>query len=106
MVTEKAACTAALADEDLGEVSGGMDWYQDKKNNKYYKWTGGSNTGEKYRCPNCGCLLHYGTGWRYYCDPCNESWFYESDLILNMGRHLWKECSWEEWYDYNGVSLH
>lgn len=106
MSTEKNANVAAIPDEELGRVAGGMDWYQDKRHNKYYKWDGGDNKNEKYRCPNCGRVLHYGAGWRYYCDPCDESWFYESGLVLNRGQNLWRECSWEEWYASNKVSLH
>ncbi len=102
--TQNQAMPQQLNDSELEMATGGMDWYQDRKNDRYYKWTGGDNTSEKYRCPNCGRLLHAGWGNRYYCDPCNESWFYESKLVLNMGDNLWKECSWAEWYNHNGVS--
>ncbi len=95
-----------LTDAELENVTGGMEWYQDTKEHRFFHWAGGNNLDEKYRCPNCDRLLHYGTGWRYYCDPCNESWFYESDLTLNLGDHLWKEVSWSDWYEANKVALH
>ena len=42
-----------------------------------YKWNG-TDDSKKWLCPNCGRPVHYGSGWRYYCDPCDESWFVEN----------------------------
>lgn len=47
-----------------------------------YEWRG-TDENQKYLCPNCQRPVHYGTAWRYYCDSCNESWFFESLLKLN-----------------------
>ena len=100
----------ALDDSELNEVAGGMDVYHDTKNNKYYKWYGGNNTSHKYRCPHCGRLLHEGLlsvikidiGARYFCDACDEQWFFEKKLTLNVGDGLWEEISFEQWVQENG----
>ncbi len=89
-----------VADEILGEVNGGYDKYHDSSAEKYYIWNGNSRTAEKYLCPNCGRPVHYGSGWRYYCDPCNESWFFESSLRPNIAAGYWKEVSEEEYKLY------
>ncbi len=100
----------AIDDSDLNEVAGGMDVYHDTKNNKYYKWYGGKNCSQKYRCPNCGGPVHRGImslvgfdlGDRYFCDPCDEQWFFEKKLTLNVGDGLWEEISFEQWVQENG----
>ena len=99
-----------LSDSELEMTTGGMDVYMDKQNKKYYKWYGGNNYSQKYRCPKCGGPLHRGImsivgldfGDRYFCDSCDEQWFYESKLVLNMGKGLWQEISFEQWVQENG----
>ena len=54
-----------------------------------YRWTGTDNN-LKYLCPNCHRPVHYGAGWRYYCDSCDESWFFEENLEMNMSNGQWK----------------
>ena len=99
-----------LSDSELEMATGGMDLYHDTKNNKYYKWCGGNNLSQKYRCPKCGRLLqgyNLGTFWFtfgdiYSCDSCDENWYFESKLVLNTGDGLWQEISWEQWFQENG----
>ncbi len=108
--TQNQAMPQQLNDSELEMATGGMDVYHDWKNDKYYKWYGGNNTSHKYRCPNCGRLLHEGLlsvlkidiGARYFCDACDEQWFYESKLTLNVGDGLWQEISFEQWVQENG----
>lgn len=94
----------ALDDAELGEVAGGgVDTYC-TTNGKYYHYTG-TQSGEygftaygTYRCPNCNRPLHYGSWLRWYCDPCNASWFSTDRLIPNEEDGLWKEISKKEYY--------
>ena len=90
-----------LNDGQLEGVAGGQ--MECSYNGKRYKYVGrlyeaGSGKSDYkedwdkcYLCPNCGRPVHYGTGFRYYCDPCDESWFYESKLIPNLTTGMWKE---------------
>lgn len=55
-----------------------------------YEWRG-TDDNLKWRCPNCGRLVHPGSGWRYYCDPCNKSWFEEAYLEPNL------DLGWNGW---------
>ena len=92
-----------LSDEQLGSVAGGQT--ECTYNGKRYKYVGatdaGSSAGRNWRddydkcylCPNCGRPVHYGSWFRYYCDPCDESWYYESKLIPNLTTGVWKEVS-------------
>ena len=57
---------------------------------KIYKWEGG-DINLKYRCPNCGRLVHKGSWNQFYCDPCNESWFFEDYLDPNLDAWVFKE---------------
>lgn len=89
---------APIADADLAEVNGGKK-YHDESTGKYYEWRG-NDLDEKYLCPNCRRPVHFGSWLRYYCDPCNGSWLYESSLIPNIAGGSWKEITKEE-YDTN-----
>lgn len=90
------ASVAELADRELGEVSGGINKYHDESADKYYEWTGRGNDG-KYLCPNCRRTVHLGSWLRYYCDPCNASWLYESSLVPNIAGGSWKQITKEEY---------
>lgn len=92
MTDKKNTAATALHDQDLDEVTGGLDYVEVKSTGKYYKWRGNDNQdGQKFLCPNCGRPVHYGAWMRYYCDPCNESWLYESKLVPNIASGLWHE---------------
>ena len=96
---------AELPDEELNEVVGGKDIHDEfvgqKKGGltrinvyKRYKWEGG-DINRKYFCPNCGRFVHKGSWGRFYCDPCNESWYIESLLVPNLDAWVFKymtEC--------------
>ena len=82
-----------LPDESLDAVTGGSDTYtalvsevsdSEGKHKIYeeYEWKG-SNDNLKYLCPRCHRPVHYGGWGRYFCDPCDESWFCESNLKMN-----------------------
>lgn len=88
-----------LSDESLNAVSGGADTARKygemsidgpTESTPYtdYEWKGTDNS-LKYLCPRCHRPVHPGTGWRYYCDPCNESWLLESNLELNLASGGW-----------------
>lgn len=104
MTTEKDTAPEAMADSDLEEVAGGLVCYQDKSAHKYYRWTTDDRENEKYLCPNCGRPVHYGTGWRYYCDPCDASWLCEWRLTPNLASGLWKEISYWEYQYYEHLN--
>ena len=90
-----------LSDEQLEGVAGGQT--ECTYNGKRYKYVGATDSGSSagrnwrddydkcYLCPNCGRPVHYGSWFRYYCDPCDESWYYESKLIPNLTTGVWKE---------------
>lgn len=91
------ASVAELADKELGEVDGGgINKYHDESANKYYQWKG-YDIDDKYLCPNCKRPVHFGSWLRYYCDPCNGSWLYESSLVPNIAGGYWKRIAKEEY---------
>ena len=99
MSDKKNVAAAAISDESLNKVTGGLDCVEVKSTGKYYRWHhGDKHDNEKFLCPNCGRPVHYGKGWRYYCDPCDASWFVETRLVPNLKTGLWTEIS--EW-EYN-----
>ena len=85
----KKSFSKELSDDELSAVAGGKDSY-DLLIREYdsvlvyeqYDWVGGDED-LKYLCPNCGRPVHKGTLGRFYCDPCDESWFLESNLKMN-----------------------
>ncbi len=93
---------SVVPDQDLNEVTGGYITCEDSSTGKYYKYTG-NDKDKKYACPNCGRPVHSGAGWRFYCNPCNESWFCEGLLRPNLNSGVWKEISEQEYY--GGVSF-
>ena len=96
MAEEKLDTTKELSDEELDSVAGGQIFRI--QNGKYYVYDGG-NAGMdgKYLCPNCGRPVHYGTAWRYYCDPCDKSWFMEDLLDINLSSGTWTELTRKEY---------
>ena len=84
-----------LTDEQLENVSGGLR--EIKYKGKWYRYVGngnmfyGSDWDKCYLCPNCGRPVHHGSWERFYCDPCDESWYWESKLIPNLASGLWQE---------------
>ena len=96
MENEKKLPTAAqeLTDEEMDQVTGGADERSVLVKTEYgigtvcktfktYKWKG-TDDYQKYLCPRCHRPVHPGSWGRYYCDPCNESWFVENLLEMNM----------------------
>ena len=47
-----------------------------------YEWKG-TDDNKKYLCPRCHRPVHTGSWGRYYCDPCDESWYFEGSLEMN-----------------------
>ena len=86
--------TVELTDDELEGVQGG--YIICSRDGKYYTYTG-SDPDQKYVCPNCGRPVHEGTGWRFYCDACDESWFFERCLAPNLSSGAWTEISEEEY---------
>lgn len=93
-----------LADEQLNGIVGGRDYV--KTNTWCYKYVGSSSDEDwsaSYLCPKCHNPVRY-TGWGWFrCDPCDESWFNEAKLPLNLNSGVWKQISEEEyWYHTTG----
>ena len=86
-----------LTNKELDEVNGGYTVFK-HTDGKYYEFIGDdSQRSQKYLCPNCGRPVRYGSGWRYYCDFCDKSWFFERGLNPNLSSGLWEEISEEEY---------
>lgn len=88
-----------LDDGQLEKVAGGQR--KAKQDGKYYEWNGGviirdSSWDHAYLCPRCGRKTHYDWS-RYWCDACDESWYYEDKLRLNLEDGYWKEITKEEY---------
>ncbi len=87
---------AQISDDELAGVAGGYNLTYDEATGKYYAWEG-SDTNTKYVCPKCGRPLKAGfMNFKFYCDPCDESWFFEGKLNPNLNGG-WKEISKDEY---------
>lgn len=91
-----------LSDDELKEAVGGVNNKYRKVGENYYHWEGecsfgGDGINERYLCPRCGGRLHSGMWFHYYCDPCDESWYWEDSLIPNTMSSYWVPCSKEEY---------
>lgn len=86
-----------LTDSELDEVTGGYIFTHDKTTDKYYRW-GNGDENKRFLCPNCKRPVHKG-GWdRFYCDPCDASWYDLHRLRPNIAAGGWIEISKEEYY--------
>ena len=94
MPTAEATEEQALPDEEMDKVTGGLKersvllrkeptWGGIRNVYAVYQWKG-TDEYKKYLCPNCHRPVHPGSWGRFYCDPCDESWFCESNLEMNM----------------------
>ena len=92
-MAERKLNVVELTDEELGSIQGGYN--KVKARGHFYKYTG-TDLDNKYLCPNCGKPVHQGAGWRFYCDPCDESWFLESRLLANLDGGGWQTISRSE----------
>ena len=106
MNTENINAAAAMPDEDLAKVTGGEDWLQFSQTGKYYKWNGPADAyNGKYLCPRCKRPVHFGAGFRFYCDPCDCSWWFETMLLPDPSSGNWEEITRDEYYELkNGTS--
>ncbi len=87
---------AQLNDTELAEVSGGYNLTYDEATDKYYRWCG-TDSSKKYLCPKCGRPVKAGfMNFKFYCDPCDDSWFFEGKLNPNLDGG-WKEISKDEY---------
>ncbi len=97
---------AALKDFELDMVAGGSTKVHNETTGKYYRYYGSMDaygtysTAGTFCCPNCNRVVHKGSWGRWYCDPCNESWYFTGKLIPNMESGLWEEISRDEFYSY------
>ena len=104
MDEKETAKAQELTDEQLKKVAGGQKYFAGTDGN-YYVYIGRTDADRgytedcdrRYLCPNCGRPVHLGVGARYYCDPCDESWFFESKLSLNINSGLYKQISKAEY---------
>lgn len=94
---KKPAMGEELSDEALGSVAGGATLHMD--GDRYYAYVGSTSDEDwnaSYLCPNCGNPVAY-TGWgKFHCDVCDETWWFEYKLRLNLGTGMWQEISREE----------
>ncbi len=37
--------------------------------------------------------MHYGAWLRFYCDPCNASWYYAEDLLPDLSTGKWEQVT-------------
>ena len=88
-----------LTKEELEKVNGGGGYTITTVNGKHYTYIG-TDESKKYKCPNCGRPLHPGSWDRFYCDPCNNSWWYEKVLPANINSGAWREMTEEEYRQY------
>lgn len=87
-----------LSEEELSSIVGGETLH--KQDGRCYEYVGDSSDEDwnsSYLCPICGRPVHYGSWFRFYCDPCNKSWLIESKLRLNTASHVWKQIPWSEY---------
>lgn len=92
-----------LTNKELENVYGGYFLFRDDDDRCYQFQGKKSQRDQKYACPNCGRPVHYGSSWRYYCDHCNESWFFEKCLDPNLKSGLWVEIDPE---DFEELAYH
>ena len=97
-----------LNDQELENVHGGSNYAT--QNGYYYEyigsnWPGSSDWDKCYLCPNCGRPVHYGAGFRYYCDPCDESWFFVDKLKLNLDQGMWRGITREKYIEKTGDNV-
>ena len=98
---------AALNDSELEDVAGGDSKFHCSTNDKYYRYLShedisyGKSAPGAYLCPNCRRIVHKGSWGRYYCDPCNASWYHINRLVPNMESGLWREISKDEYNDFD-----
>ena len=83
-----------LNQKELSEVSGGYRYTT--VDGKHYCGFG-DDVQNKYLCPKCGRPVHPGKAWRFYCDPGDESQFFENSLLPNLKSGYWEEMTEEEW---------
>ena len=92
-----------LADEELEKVAGGRRYFA-TTSGRYFHYVGRladsdgyeDDWNKRYLCPNCGKPVHCGRWDRYYCDPCDESWYNENKLMINLGSGLYEEITKQE----------
>ena len=77
-----------LNEKDLKHVSGGAITHSIGE--AFYEFNG-NYSGPKdynhiYLCPICGNTVHWGSWSRWYCDPCNTSWYDKSKLLANLSK--------------------
>lgn len=94
MNTENNTAKTPVNDNELADVTGGFNFASDASTGKYYQWYGTDSQEDlKYACPNCKRPVHSGLWRKFYCDPCNASWFQQDKLLPNIGGGLWHEIS-------------
>lgn len=71
----------ALSEHDLEQASGGESLIKIKNKMRVYdnknRWIGMRSCDDidYYPCEKCGRPTHCGTFHRWYCDPCNTSYY-------------------------------
>ena len=88
--------TVELSDEELEAVHAGYTLSYEYDDDGYFEYTG-NDVNQKYICPKCLKPVHAGIGWRFYCDPCNDSWFFEDELYINRKSGAWTKIPKDEY---------
>ena len=75
-----------LSDQELAQASGGKykeyvdDIWKRDSQGRVTHWKTDSGKIYHFTCPRCGRILHYGTLDFFYCDPCDDCWFFENSV--------------------------
>ncbi len=100
-----------LNDADLEQIAGGKARpIHFSSNDTYYAWNGndayyGWSDEHQFLCPNCKRPVHKGTWGRWYCDPCDASWYSEESLLPDTANYNWKQITRHEYLVAIGASL-
>lgn len=96
MKEKRPADACELADEQLGGVSGGQRYVE--RAGKRYRYVGdrsNEDLGKCYLCPKCGRPLRYNSWLHFCCDSCDDSWYFEDGLTVNLADGAWEEAPGE-----------
>lgn len=77
--------TLELNDGQLAGASGGARGAVD--HSSMHDFVGDdAGRGAGYLCPKCGRPVQFNSWLRFYCESCNESWYYASELLSSSER--------------------
>lgn len=81
-----------LGDEQLAGVYGGQGCIE--RGGRRYRYIGdasGAQVALAKVLARCGAPLRYNSWLRFRCDACDENWYYEDELVVNLAGGVWQE---------------